>query len=312
MQEMDIFYNLKELLLLKYQESYPYWQKSIHDFKGREISNFQELLEKEVGSRISEKWFYTHIKPKQNQRLPRIDTLDMLSAFLGYKNWHNFVFQQQNKVDPVSTSSTPRQPRAASTFSKKIVVLPIVLIGILMLLVAMLNANKGDYTFCFVDMDTEKPIKEPIEIIELKENESPISRTINSEGCCISFKQKKGLLTFVVNSTYYRRDTFRRILPQQKDKEIIKLQTDDYALMIHLFSTSNLGDWQKRRRQLDKMMEDNAVIFQVSNLNRGVAMYNKEEFIDKLTMPINSLKNIRILDTKYKKDKILELRFIQE
>ncbi|MEM6964690.1 MAG: hypothetical protein AAF573_08000, partial [Bacteroidota bacterium] len=62
MLEMEFFYQLKKELLTKYQESYPSWKRPIHDFKGREIANFQALLQEKVHSRISEKWFYTHIK----------------------------------------------------------------------------------------------------------------------------------------------------------------------------------------------------------------------------------------------------------
>ena len=37
--------------------------------------------------------------------------------------------------------------------------------------------------------------------------------------------------------------------------------------------------------------------------------FEDEEFIDKLTMPSGSLKNIEILDTKFKGEKIIILRF---
>jgi hypothetical protein len=41
----------------------------------------------------------------------------------------------------------------------------------------------------------------------------------------------------------------------------------------------------------------------------GTELYNKQEFIDKLTMPTGSLKHIEILDTKFRKNKIMILRF---
>jgi hypothetical protein len=44
----------------------------------------------------------------------------------------------------------------------------------------------------------------------------------------------------------------------------------------------------------------------------GMEMYNKEEFIDKLTMPLNSLKNIEIIETIFDGNRIKELRFKQE
>jgi len=38
-------------------------------------------------------------------------------------------------------------------------------------------------------------------------------------------------------------------------------------------------------------------------------LFTKWEFIDKMTMPSHSLKNIEILNTKYFGDKIVVLRF---
>ncbi|NOR88008.1 MAG: hypothetical protein GQ527_10395, partial [Bacteroidales bacterium] len=52
-------------------------------------------------------------------------------------------------------------------------------------------------------------------------------------------------------------------------------------------------------------------IYQVFNdMNKyGMAIYNKTEFIDKLSMPTTSLKNIEILDIKFKNAKIAVVRF---
>jgi hypothetical protein len=61
------------------------------------------------------------------------------------------------------------------------------------------------------------------------------------------------------------------------------------------------------------MFTDDARIFQVYPSDKsGMEMYNKDEFIDKLTMPLNSLKNIEVIETIYKDGKISALRFIQK
>jgi len=44
----------------------------------------------------------------------------------------------------------------------------------------------------------------------------------------------------------------------------------------------------------------------------GMELYTKWEFINKLTMPANSLKHIEILDTRYIDDRIIMLRFRQK
>jgi hypothetical protein len=40
-----------------------------------------------------------------------------------------------------------------------------------------------------------------------------------------------------------------------------------------------------------------------------MALYNKQEFIDKMTVPSGSLKNIEILSSQMRKNKIMVLRF---
>ena len=89
------------------------------------------------------------------------------------------------------------------------------------------------------------------------------------------------------------------------------LKPDDYALMIHYFSTLKVDDWEKRRERLNTMIGDDAVIYNVYSQKdqRGMAVYNKEEFIDKLTMPSGSLRNIHVLDSKFKDGKIILLKF---
>jgi hypothetical protein len=114
-----------------------------------------------------------------------------------------------------------------------------------------------------------------------------------------------------VNTPYYKSDTIKRVLRKFNTHETIGLRANDYALMIRYFSEQNVDDWQKRRMKLEEMFDDGAMICQVMNdKNRtGMELYTKWEFIDKLTMPVQSLKNIEILNTKYVGDKIAVLRF---
>jgi hypothetical protein len=81
--------------------------------------------------------------------------------------------------------------------------------------------------------------------------------------------------------------------------------------MIHYFSEMKTGDWLKRREQLSRIIDDAAMIYQVMSDKAGAGMdlYNKQEFVDKLTMPAGSLKNIEILETKIKDERIMVLKF---
>jgi hypothetical protein len=115
----------------------------------------------------------------------------------------------------------------------------------------------------------------------------------------------------VVNTPYYRNDTIRRTLKKFNPYETIGLQANEYALMIKYFAEENVTDWQKRRQKLDEMFDEGAMIYQVLDDKKatGMDLYTKWEFIDKMTMPSQSLKNIEILNTKFIGDRIAVLRF---
>ncbi len=82
--------------------------------------------------------------------------------------------------------------------------------------------------------------------------------------------------------------------------------------MIHLFSKSKVEDWEKRRHQLDEMIANDAMIFQVyEKTQKGMELYDKGSFIDKLTMPLKSLNNIKILEVVYSNGKISQMRFTE-
>lgn len=116
----------------------------------------------------------------------------------------------------------------------------------------------------------------------------------------------------VVSTPYYKTDTITRIVKKLNGNEIISLHANDYALMIHYISQMKVDDWGKRRARLESMIDDGAMICQVYTENRqstGMELLNKQEFIDKMTMPSGSLKNIEVLDTKFRNGKIMILRF---
>ena len=87
-------------------------QKNLEQWSVNDIRDFQDdLLRKSKGS-VSEKWVYLHFK-KSGKTLPRIDVLNLLSEYCGYKSWEEFYGQ--------------RVVRAKSTGIKKIILLITVL-----------------------------------------------------------------------------------------------------------------------------------------------------------------------------------------
>lgn len=349
-QSLAYFYRLKKMVEQQFWQNCPAYEASIHEWRGQEIAAFQDNLIEKVQGRVSEKWFYTHLKPLENQKLPRVDMLNLLSAYIGFEDWQDFKTQNKQTIQkeieavqplkevplltdvgemepsfsvPPSSLKTAAAdillPQQGMLFLKKNILKRVALMtGIGILLLGLVSISMGafspkKYQFCFESADTQQPITDvPIEILVLADGESPLRIMADAKGC-VHFKKQKGRVEFVVQAAYYEADTIVRFLEKGQGNEVIPLKTDDYALMIHLFSTAKIEDWQKRRDQLNGMIADQAQIVQVSPTNRlGMELYNKTEFVNKLTMPLKSLKNIRVLETKYDGEgRILEMRFVQ-
>lgn len=300
------FKNLKTKIVVTMQETYPGINPSIAEWKGQEITDFQEDLRIRVNAHISEKWFYTHMKSRQLS-IPRIDMLNLLSKYAGYANWDDFVFKNNDVIsnNPPAVSTQ----KSANRFFLLIPLLALVIVALLFGLFKMFNTR--EYRFSFYDADTHEPITNgQIEVTLLLEGETPVHNLTGSDGCFM-LKTDKSLIRMVVKAAYYRTDTIMRMVRKLNRNEMVMLHADDYSLMIHYFSMMKVDDWAKRRSRLETMIDDGAMICQVFNDKEatGMALYNKEEFIDKMTMPSGSLKNIEILSSQMRENKIMMLRF---
>lgn len=293
---------LKQNIVKRMQLSYPGINPSISDWKGQEITNFQEELLIKVNAHISEKWFYNHIK-SESKSLPRIDILNLLSKYAGYANWDDFVYKN-------STSDV--NGKTVSNSNRYFIFVPLLVVLVMAILFIIFKLfSSREYHFRFYDAYTKEAISGgPIEIKVLSEDESPINYFSDTNGNFI-LKTDESEIEMLVSAPYYKSDTIIRVLKKFETNQNISLYADDYALIIHYFSVMNVDDWQKRRSYLDKIIDDGAMVYQVlNNLNSpGIELYNKKEFIDKLTMPTGILKHVEILDTKFKDDKIMVLRF---
>ena len=313
--ENQYFEHLKTAVWQTYRLAYPACGP-IQEWRGQEIVNFQEELSEKVNGRISEKWFYTHIKSSNTGKLPRIDMLDLLCQYAGYPNWRAFKHHHLElaAVSPVEAALPAESKKVKAKMPFKGWGIAAAILGVMLLATMLGLKSQASYTFCFVDADTGQPIKngELIAVNRLVNGETPAVKHCDNNAC-IQLEQEAGkALELVVQAPYYQPDTIRKHFREGTFEEVIPLKVDDYALMIHLFSTSNLKDWKKRRRQLDEMISDEARIFQVYE-GMGVEMYNKEEFINKLTAPLKSLKYIEVIQTQYDhQQRIKALRFIQK
>ena len=297
------FQQLKEDIARTARAACPENPADIRTWKGEQIRCFQEDLIRQVNGRISEKWFYTHIKADR-ESLPRIDMLDLLSRYVGYGDWRDY--QRQHASRQQKGSPLPSRRRIGYR------------IGWLLLLVVggvgfYLRSQRTTYQFCFINAYSKQAVAaDAVEVMVLSEGESPYPWPVGPEGC-LSIDTRSDVVRLVVRSTYYKNDTIVRRLDKAHTTEQVALETDDYAWMIRLFSQAEVRDWQERRAQLDTMIAPDARIYQLfDDQTVGIAIYNKQEFINKLTMPLRSLRHVDVLDIRYQGSQIKVLRFKQK
>jgi len=302
--EEKYFELLKKDISQKLRETYPGVNGDLAQWKGDDIVKFQNDLIRVASGRISEKWFYTHIKNSKG-RLPRIDILNLLCRYVGYEDWT--AYKGANHIEEGLSTDAPRKNKWAIAGAAAALVC---VVGIA--LISFIPTTKS-YSFYFVNALTREPLNgDDIEVVILKESESPICLKPDEKGM-VSFKDRGDIVRFIVKGPYFKTDTIRRIYFKNRVSETIPVKVNDYAMMLHLFSRNAVEDWTKRRAQMDSMFADDAQIFQVMDgVMIGMEMYNKQEFIDKLTMPLSSLRNIEVIETVLEGRKIKELRFKQK
>lgn len=293
--DRQYFEKLKSELSNQLRSSHPTIPTDISQWKSKEIAVFQEDLLTRVNGRISEKWFYTHIK-SDHKTLPRIDILDLLSQYVGAENWVSFQASRGDEVDDEGYQLYIGQGSAVML--------------VLLLFFFYQDVPRYGFEFCFIDTYSKLAVTDQsMDIILLDNEQSPRVLKANEAGC-LSLQSAAPEIKFIIRSPYYARDTVFRRYNARYAHESIELQPNDYARIIHLFSNGNVAEWRDRKRDLETMFHDNAKIYQVfGHSNRALAIFNKDEFIRKLILPTGTLRNLEILETVYEGDQISLLRF---
>lgn len=287
------FQQLKEAVATTFLEHHSA-PSVIKDWGGESIVLFQEDLFNKVKAKVSEKWFYTYFK-NSPEKLPRIDMLNLLAAYVGYENWHAFK---------ASLEEGKKEKRVKKSYL--LLVVPImVLVSILMTV-----TSENEFHFCFLDDIKNTPITATVlDIKVLQDQESPIYFKTDSLGC-FSYKTKADKVTFVVQSPFHKTDTIIRYIDSNNNNSTVRLQPDDYALMLHYYSNGNVKDWKKHKRQLEHLIDDDALIYQLFDTSIGVEVFTKAEFVRLLTIPTQNLKKVKILQKSMRHGKIVKLKFI--
>lgn len=163
------------------------------------------------------------------------------------------------------------------------------------------------YEFCFVDADRNSFIKEPIEITVARKGSTPLE--LLTQNGCVEFSSFEDTLLLTVNSTYYKKDTFKINLHQYQGKENIRLEPDDYKVMLRHYSKSSQSV-KERIKMLDEMISDDALIYQVyDNEYFGVEVLSKKQYINLVSLPTTSLKNFTLIEAERKSGKIVKIKF---
>jgi len=310
---------LFDLLLLKVgeklQESHPEVSLPMTSWKGEEITLLREDLQENVYGTISEKWYYTHIKNQQD-KLPRVDTLNLFSAYVNEQSWKAFVFkyssEEQKKPATKLINDFGDEPEIKPVKKTKLILVTVMVSLLLFTFIMVLYSsqqNKTHYQFCFLDQNTHLPVIDSfLEVKIIKDKETPLFFPLKSN--CVEGIGNK--IEFIVKGRFYKPLHIKRIIKNESYEESIFIEPDDYAMMLHLFANSKVKDWKKRRSQLADMMQDNLKAYEISRDGFTIDILNKKEFINKMTLPTRGLKQIEIVTTNYEGDKISLIKFTQE
>jgi hypothetical protein len=301
-RNINDFELLKKKIVAVMQQSYPGISGVISEWKGQDIINFQEELRSKVNGYVSEKWFYNHFK-SEGHTFPRIDMLNLLSRYAGYLNWDDFRYRNGmagNKELPINRGNW------------FFILLPAV-VGIigLVLYISYQWLSYRNFRIVFFDNLTREQLSGDIIQITIFPEKGNSSTYLTDSLGHLTLRTNSRSLKMVVNVPYYKTDTITCMLKNFEKEVKVGLNSDEFARMIQLFSEMNVSEWVKRRAQLEKIIDDQALIYQVGGGKRqiGVELFTREEFIDKLSMPTSSLRNLDVLETKLKNSKIILLRF---
>ena len=302
------FERLKRQLVETCRASFPFLPEDLQAWKGTEIACFQEVLEEKTKGRISEKSFYNYFK---TGKMPREDVLDLFAQMVGEINWKDFVRKDSlaSRSSNEAEGNMKKDEQATNTlnivttkdktyplFSAKwkIALATLFFLGTsgLIFYAAKEKESPNIRTkICFEDAYTHRPIVEPVEIHLIDDKRQNVFKT-DSLGC-LEWENEADYLSFYVKSPYYKADTFKI---EGKRSQNILLKPDDYAMMIRLYASGKIADWEAHLGRLQAMFAADAEIFQIDT-ETGYIMevWNKEEFIEKFDYTYSKFATIRSL-----------------
>lgn len=192
---------------------------------------------------------------------------------------------------------------------------------LLLIIIAAASTNKlfeSKYTYCFIDEDRNMPVQSVLDIKVFKENESPLFFRINP-GECFTYSSPDKILKMEISSPLYENLLIQRNLENAPEEEKIRLNPDDYKTAVYYYSkkditglteTEKLNQIKKKRRELENRISNNAQILQIfDNDIYGIETLDKQKYINLVTTPTTSLKNLSFIEIRSDKGKIVSIKF---
>lgn len=231
----------------------------------------------------------------------------------------NTEYQEVNKKQTTSSEVEIFTPPAKKNFFKNNAwaLITSVLIAITGLLGFKDVLFSKTYTYCFIDKDRGTSVINTLEIMVIKENESPLMYKIKP-GECFSYSTKDKNLKMKISAAFYEPLEVNRNLENAPEEEKIELKPDDYKMAAYYFSRKDItGNSEEqvalikqKRNQLENLISNNAVIYQVYDNNTyGIEKIDKQKYITLVTTPTTSLKNLNVIEMKKDNGKIVSIKF---
>ncbi|MFN3753659.1 hypothetical protein [Flavobacterium sp.] len=303
MTELEHFQRLKQLVLLKYQEHYPFFQGSWKTFGAQDIQNLIGLIEEKNKQTISEKWIYTHLKPETNQKVPRKDMLNILTEFVGFSGWDEFVFEAISE-----TVVVPKGQKKEFKIWLLVLLLPIIIaiwyFGFYSSATPKTNTIELNNEFT-----NEKINADEVKVVQIEDS---VEKSLEVKDGKVQINTSGDKDTkLVIKSPFYQPKTVSISSAnngQATPKQVV-LTPDDYAMMLKAFMVSDIKDWQTRKEQLNKILADNLEVIVMLKGNLGAEYFDKNEFSQKLIVPTANVRKMRIIELK--NDETNKIQFIR-
>lgn len=221
--ERKYFELLKENIREVMQRSYPGIKTSVSEWKGQEITDFQEDLRIKVKANISDKWFYTHLKGSHT-RLPRIDMLNMLSQYTGYANWDDFIYHNPFGTAQGKTDTPVQSLKPVSSQNHYFIIVPLLTIIVLAIFIGLFFLlNTREYRFSFIDAKTHSQITDPNLQITLLDGADVSTHLLTDPTGLFRIRTHQSKMRMIISAPLYQTDTIEIISTEREHNQTISL-----------------------------------------------------------------------------------------